>query len=111
MREVFEDQRHRPMTKAIIFDLDSCLAAADEVVVVRTGVCGHPRGQRRSLTGFCEPSAWCGIWYLTYFVVQSISTPHQPYENTEDRQAERQDNAKNLCDTKYVATTSTFEKQ
>src|SRR5881628_401559 len=66
------------MTKAIIFDLDSCLAAADEVVVVRTGVCGHPRGQRRSLTGFCEPSAWCGIWYLTYFVIQSISTPHQP---------------------------------
>jgi hypothetical protein len=29
------------MTKAIIFDLDSCLAAADEVVVVRTGVCGQ----------------------------------------------------------------------
>jgi hypothetical protein len=29
------------MTKAIIFDLDSCLAAADEVWVVRTGVCGH----------------------------------------------------------------------
>src|SRR6266496_3384092 len=69
--------------------------------VVPTGVCGHPRGQRRSLTGLCEPSAWCGIWYLTYFVVQSISTPHQPYENTEDRQAGRQDNAKNLCDTKY----------
>ena len=35
------------MTKAIIFDLDSCLAAADEVVVVRTGVCDRPRGQRR----------------------------------------------------------------
>jgi hypothetical protein len=34
------------MTKAVIFDLDSCLAAADEVGVVRTGVCGHPRGQR-----------------------------------------------------------------
>jgi len=33
------------MTKAIIFDLDSCLAAADEGGV-RTGVCGHPRGQR-----------------------------------------------------------------
>ena len=29
--KVFEIQRHRPMTKAIIFDLDSCLAAADEV--------------------------------------------------------------------------------
>src|SRR6185503_18939644 len=27
----FEVQRHRPMTKAIIFDLDGCLAAADEV--------------------------------------------------------------------------------
>ncbi len=33
------------MIKAIIFDLDSCLAPADEVGVVRTGVCGHPRGQ------------------------------------------------------------------
>jgi len=33
------------MTKAIVFDLDSCLAAAGEVEVVRTGVCGHPRGQ------------------------------------------------------------------
>ena len=31
------------MTKAIIFDLDSCLAAADDVVVVRTGVCGVRR--------------------------------------------------------------------
>jgi len=31
--------------KAIIFGLDSCLAAADEVGVVRTGVRGHPRGQ------------------------------------------------------------------
>ena len=39
----FEILRHRPMTKAIIFDLDSCLAAADEVVVVRTGVCGVRR--------------------------------------------------------------------
>ena len=29
--EFFEIQRHRPMIKAIIFDLDSCLAAADEV--------------------------------------------------------------------------------
>ena len=28
---LFEIQRHTPMTKAIIFDLDSCLAAADEV--------------------------------------------------------------------------------
>ena len=28
---LFEIQRDRPMTKAIIFDLDSCLAAADEV--------------------------------------------------------------------------------
>ena len=27
----FEIQRQRPMTNAIIFDLDSCLAAADEV--------------------------------------------------------------------------------
>ena len=27
----FEIQSQRPMTKAIIFDLDSCLAAADEV--------------------------------------------------------------------------------
>jgi hypothetical protein len=27
----FEIQRQRPVTKAIIFDLDSCLAAADEV--------------------------------------------------------------------------------
>ncbi len=27
----FEIQGHRLMTKAIIFDLDSCLAAADEV--------------------------------------------------------------------------------
>jgi hypothetical protein len=27
----FEIQRQRPMTKAIIFDLDGCLAAADEV--------------------------------------------------------------------------------
>ena len=26
-----EIQRQRPMTKAIIFDLDSCLAAADDV--------------------------------------------------------------------------------
>ena len=34
------------MTKAIIFDLDTCLAAADEVGVVRTGVCGHPRDPR-----------------------------------------------------------------
>jgi len=34
----------RPMSKAILFDLDSCLAAADEVGDVRTGVCGHPRG-------------------------------------------------------------------
>ncbi len=34
------------MTKAIIFDLDSCLAAADEVGGVRTGVCGGPRHQR-----------------------------------------------------------------
>jgi hypothetical protein len=33
------------MTKAIILDFDSCLAAADEVAVVRTGVCGDPRGQ------------------------------------------------------------------
>ena len=31
MRQDFGIQRHRPMTKAIIFDLDSCLAAADEV--------------------------------------------------------------------------------
>ena len=29
--KVFEIQSRRPMTKAIIFDLDSCLAAADEV--------------------------------------------------------------------------------
>ena len=41
----FEFQRQSPMTKAIVFDLDSCLAAAGEVEVVRTGVCGHPRGQ------------------------------------------------------------------
>ena len=26
----FELQRHRPLTKALIFDLDSCLAAVDE---------------------------------------------------------------------------------
>src|SRR5436190_1275192 len=29
-------------SKAIIFDLDRCLAAPDEVGVVRPGVCGHP---------------------------------------------------------------------
>ncbi len=46
MRDSFGIQRQRPLTKAINFDLDSCLAAADEVGVVRTGVCGHPRGQR-----------------------------------------------------------------
>ena len=30
-REIEEKRAARPMTKAIIFDLDSCLAAADEV--------------------------------------------------------------------------------
>src|SRR5439155_14383585 len=34
----FEIQRQRLMTKAILFDLDSCLASADEV-----GGCSHRR--------------------------------------------------------------------
>ena len=52
----FEFQRHRPMTKAIIFDPDSCLAAADEV-----GGCSHRRlrpSARRTMAVFRKKS--CG---------------------------------------------------
>ena len=48
----FEIQRHRPMTKAIIFDLDSCLAAADEVVVVHRRLRRSPSaGATRMMVG------------------------------------------------------------
>jgi len=99
------------MTKAIIFDLDSCLAAADEV-----GGCSH-----RRLRPSARPTKEFNRLLRAQRVVRHLLldllcdakyiNATSTLENTEDRQAGRQASAKTLCDTKYIAATSTFEKQ